>query len=117
MHHIAFDTDDIFATVDKLRAKGLALLPIPENYYDDLIARFGLEDDLVDELRRRHILYDRSADGGEFFHVYTQFFRGRFFFEVVQRVGGYDQYGAINAPVRMAAQAQAQRAPAEAFDL
>jgi 4-hydroxyphenylpyruvate dioxygenase len=117
VHHIAFDTDDIFATVDKLRAKGLALLPIPENYYDDLIARFGLEDDLVDELRRRHILYDRSADGGEFFHVYTQFFRGRFFFEVVQRVGGYDQYGAINAPVRMAAQAQAQRAPAEAFDL
>jgi 4-hydroxyphenylpyruvate dioxygenase len=117
VHHIAFDTDDIFATVDKLRAGGLALLPIPENYYDDLIARFGLEDDLVDELRRRHILYDRSAAGGEFFHVYTQFFRGRFFFEVVQRVGGYDQYGAINAPARMAAQAQAQRAPAEAFDL
>lgn len=116
VQHIAFDTDDIFATVDRLRQQGVPLLPIPENYYDDLIARFGLEDARVDELRRRHILYDRSADGGEFFHVYTQFFRGRFFFEVVQRVGGYDQYGAANAPMRMAAQTQAQRSPVEQLD-
>jgi 4-hydroxyphenylpyruvate dioxygenase len=116
VQHIAFDTDDIFATVDALRAQGLALLPIQENYYDDLIARFGLDDALVDGLRRRHILYDRAPDGGEFFHVYTQFFRGRFFFEVVQRKGGYDQYGAANAPVRMAAQAQNQRMSAEALD-
>ena len=108
VHHIAFDTTDIFTTVDDLRARGLPLLPIPENYYEDLIARFGLADALVDELRRRHILYDRTPDGGEFFHVYTQFFRGRFFFEVVQRKGGYDLYGAANAPVRMAAQAQSR---------
>ena len=117
VHHIAFDTPDIFSTVDDLRARGLDLLPIPENYYDDLIARYGLADALVDELRRRHILYDRAPDGGEFFHVYTQFFRGRFFFEVVQRKGGYDLYGAANAPVRMAAQAQSRRIPAEMLDL
>jgi 4-hydroxyphenylpyruvate dioxygenase len=116
VQHIAFDTDDIFASVDRLRAQGVPLLPIPENYYDDLIARFGLEDDLVDRLRSRHILYDRSANGGEFFHVYTQFFRNRFFFEVVQRTGGYDQYGAANAPVRMAAQTQARRPALEAAD-
>ena len=29
---------------------------------------------------------------------------GRLFFEVVQRRGGYDGYGAANSPVRMAAQ-------------
>ncbi len=115
--HIAFAAQDIFATVDRLRATGLALLPIPDNYYDDLIARFGLGDDMVDALQRRHIMYDRAPDGGEFFHVYTQLFRGRFFFEVVQRAHGYDQYGAANAPARMAAQAQAQRTPAAAFDL
>lgn len=109
VHHIAFDTSDIFATVDDLRSRQLPLLPIPENYYEDLIARFGLDDALVDQLRQRHILYDRAPGGGEFFHVYTQFFRGRFFFEVVQRKGGYDLYGAANAPVRMAAQAQSRR--------
>jgi 4-hydroxyphenylpyruvate dioxygenase len=116
VHHIAFDTPDIFATVDDLRARGLPLLPIPENYYEDLIARFGLDDALVDQLRRRHILYDRSPGGGEFFHVYTQFFRGRFFFEVVQRKGGYDLYGAINAPVRMAAQAQSRKMSVDALE-
>ena len=68
------------------------------------------------ELIRRHILYDRSPDGGEFFHVYTQFFRGRFFFEVVQRKGGYDLYGAVNAPVRMAAQAQSRTPSLETAD-
>jgi 4-hydroxyphenylpyruvate dioxygenase len=116
VHHIAFDTPDIFATVDDLRARGLPLLPIPDNYYEDLVARFGLPDALVDALSWRHILYDRAPGSGEFFHVYTQFFHGRFFFEVVQRKGGYDLYGAANAPVRMAAQAQSRRSLAEALD-
>jgi 4-hydroxyphenylpyruvate dioxygenase len=113
VQHIAFQTDDIFQTVDRLRRRGVPLLAISENYYDDLSARLGLEDDLLERLRSRHILYDRAADGGEFFHVYTQFFQKRFFFEVVQRSGGYDQYGAANAPARMAAQAVNQRDSAE----
>lgn len=113
VQHIAFEVDDIFSAVDQMRRRGVALLPIPENYYDDLTARFGLEDDLLERLRGGDILYDRSAGGAEFFHVYTQFFQKRFFFEVVQRKGGYDQYGAANAPVRMAAQAVNQREGAE----
>src|SRR4051812_42348054 len=42
VQHIALATRDIFATVDKLRANGVELLPIPENYYDDLEARTDL---------------------------------------------------------------------------
>jgi 3-dehydroshikimate dehydratase len=49
------------------------------------------------------VLYDR-ADHGEFLHFYTRMLGSRLFFEVVQRVGDYDGYGAANAPVRMAAQ-------------
>lgn len=108
VHHIAFATDDIFPTVAALRQRGVPLLAIPETYYDDLVARFGLADDVLHRLRRHNVLYDRAPDGGEFFHVYTHAFQDRFFFEVVQRVGGYNQYGAANAPVRMAAQAQLQ---------
>jgi 4-hydroxyphenylpyruvate dioxygenase-like putative hemolysin len=33
-------------------------------------------------------------------------FDDRFFFEIVQRTGGYQGYGAVNAAVRMAAQAR-----------
>ena len=36
-------------------------------------------------------------------HFYTATV-GEVFFEVVQRNGGYDGYGAANAPVRLAAQ-------------
>jgi len=106
VHHIAFSTEDIFAAVAAMRENGVSLLTIPGNYYDDLLAKFPIADELVDRLRQHNILYDRDGQGGEFFHVFTDMFEDRFFFEVCQRVNGYDQYGASNAPVRMAAQAQ-----------
>ena len=56
-------------------------------------------------LRTHNILYDRD-ETGEFLHAYTDPFDDRFFFEIVQRIGGYQQYGAANASVRMAAQAK-----------
>ena len=47
-------------------------------------------------MRRFNILYDRLRTG-EFFQFYTLPFEQRFFFEVVQRSGSYDLYGASNA--------------------
>ena len=111
VNQVAFATDDIFRAVLGMRQRGVSLLRIPENYSDDLAARLGLDDAFVAKLRAHDLLYDRDANGGEFLHAYTQTFHDRFFFEVMQRVGGYDQYGAVNAPVRMAAQARA--APAQ----
>jgi len=107
VHHIAFETSDIFAAVAALAAAGVPLLSIPSNYYDDIAEKFGLDFDLVETMRNHNVLYDRAGDG-EFFHVFTLPFDDRFFFEAVQRKGGYDAYGAANAPVRMAAQAQAR---------
>src|SRR5439155_3480564 len=77
-------------------------------YYDDLPTRFELAPSLVARMQELGILYDRAADG-EYFHIYTDTFAERFFFEIVQRVKGYDAYGALNAPARMAAQAQARQ--------
>jgi 4-hydroxyphenylpyruvate dioxygenase len=105
VHHLAFATRDIFAAARAMTAAGVCILPIPANYYDDIIARFELADDLADRMREFNILYDRS-DSAELFQFYTLAFDDRFFFEVVQRNGGYDLYGAPNAPVRMAAFAQ-----------
>ena len=47
----------------------------------------------VAALRDRSILYDRDERGGAFYHFYTAMFGRRLFFEIVQRVGGYDGYG------------------------
>jgi 4-hydroxyphenylpyruvate dioxygenase len=105
VHHIAFDCADIFATVAALRERGTAFVAISDNYYDDLLARFALDPALVERLRRLGILYDRD-DAGEYLHIYSASFAERFFFEIVQRKG-YDAYGALNAPARMASQEQA----------
>jgi 4-hydroxyphenylpyruvate dioxygenase len=84
VHHIAIATDDIFATMEQMRARKVALLDIPDTYLrrprDD--ARPSGRNDRPDA--RMSILYDRSATG-EFFHAYTHAFDGRFFFEIVQR--------------------------------
>lgn len=106
VNQIAFGTDDIFAAVAAMRVRGARLLTIPANYYAELKDAHGLEPALLARLQEYNVLYDRDAQGGEFFHAYTELFEDRFFFEVVQRRGGYSQYGAINAPVRMAAQAR-----------
>ena len=103
---IAFSTDDIFAAVELMRRRGARLLAIPANYYLELAIDTDLPQATIDRLREHQILYDQDGKGGAFFHAYTETFQDRFFFEVCQRVGGYGQYGAVNAPVRMAAQAR-----------
>ncbi|MBK5537274.1 bifunctional sugar phosphate isomerase/epimerase/4-hydroxyphenylpyruvate dioxygenase family protein [Pseudomonas sp. TH05] len=108
VHHIAFDCADIFAEVSRAKEAGVPLLDIPLNYYDDLAARFDFDDEFLSELAYYNVLYDRDAQGGELFHVYTEPFEGRFFFEVIQRKNGYVGYGAANVAVRLAAMAKSR---------
>jgi 4-hydroxyphenylpyruvate dioxygenase len=103
LQHVAFASHDALAAARRMAERGAPPLAIPENYYDDLAARIGLDADLIDAMRDLGVLYDRDARG-ELLHFYTPPVAGRLFFEVVERRGGYDGYGAANAPVRMAAQ-------------
>ncbi|KRE78877.1 bifunctional sugar phosphate isomerase/epimerase/4-hydroxyphenylpyruvate dioxygenase family protein [Arthrobacter sp. Soil762] len=100
--HIAFAVDDLVATARDCKARGLEFLQIPANYYEDLDARFGLAPGFLATLQELNLLYDRDADG-EFLHFYTATV-GSVFFEMVERRGAYDGYGAPNAPVRHAVQ-------------
>jgi 4-hydroxyphenylpyruvate dioxygenase len=101
LQHVAFACEDALAAARALRERGAPLLPIPGNYYDDLEARFDL--DFVDALRELGVLYDRD-ENGELLHFYTARVGGRMFFEFLERRDGYDGYGAVNSPVRLAAQ-------------
>ena len=105
--HIALATDDVVAAARRFRAAGGLLLAMPANYYDDLAARFEFAEGELETYRDLGILYDRDRYG-EFRHCYTRTV-GRVFFELVQRDGGYQGYGAQNAPVRLAAQHAARR--------
>ncbi len=64
---IAFATDDIFDTAAKLRRLGMEFLSIPPNYYDDLGARYGLDDAVLARMAEFNILYDEDA-GGSYHH-------------------------------------------------
>ena len=103
VQHVAFATGDIFATAAAFAANGFETLQITPNYFDDVEARFGLDPDFADRLRAANILYDRD-EHGEYFQLYGPNFGEGFFFEIVERRGGYRGYGAANAPFRIAAQ-------------
>ena len=100
--HVAFATDDVVTVARRAVERGLVPLAIPRNYYEDLLARFDLPAVEVETMAELGLLYDRDATG-DFTHFYTATV-GNVFFEVVQRRGGYDGYGAPNAGVRLAAQ-------------
>ncbi|MDQ3609255.1 MAG: VOC family protein, partial [Actinomycetota bacterium] len=86
--HIALTTHDIVATVEHLRARGVAFLPTPGAYYDDLPARVGTIDESLEDLRRLGILVDRD-DEGYLLQVFTRPLGDRptIFFEIIQRRG------------------------------
>ncbi len=100
----AFRCDDVAAVVAELRARGVPMMPVPDNYYVDLDARFCLAPELVEELRDHQLMYDREG-AGELLHAYTRPLPTNFHVEVLERRGGYDGYGSANTFVRLAAQA------------
>ena len=104
VHHLAFASQDIVRTFTVMSNHEDWILPIPPNYYDDLGSRYALADEELVSLRHLSLLYERDEDGS-FCHAYTDTFEDRFFFEIVER-RGYKGFGALNAVVRMAAQAQ-----------
>lgn len=108
VQHVALTTGDIFATAATMAARGFPVLQIGANYYDDVAARFGLAPDLVARMQAANILYD-ADESGRFFQFYSTTQPGGFFFEIVQREGDYQGYGAPNAPFRIAAQKRGAR--------
>ncbi|QYK41468.1 MAG: sugar phosphate isomerase/epimerase and 4-hydroxyphenylpyruvate domain-containing protein [Paracoccaceae bacterium] len=108
VQHIAFETKDIFGTAARLAARGFPVLQIGANYYDDVEARFGLDPALTARLRAANVMYDEEP-GGQFFQLYSASRPDGLFFEIVQRQGNYQGYGAPNAPFRIAAQKRAAR--------
>jgi 4-hydroxyphenylpyruvate dioxygenase len=112
VHHVAFSSADILRAAEEFQALRAPCLAVPSNYYHDLSARWGMDDAALDALQRRGLLYDREGQG-EFWHLYTDTFQDRFFFEAVCRRAGYAGFGTANASVRTAAQARRHPAAAD----
>lgn len=113
VQHIALASDDIFETSARLADAGFCRLPISPNYYASLQVEYDLSSDFTAQLKNGQILYDRDGRG-EYFQIYSVPVFNGFFFEIVERRGGYAGYGARNASIRLAAQQKHQTAVAGA---
>ncbi len=89
IQHLAFATDDIFATVDALKANGVEFQDSPDTYYDMIDSRIPGHAHDIGEMRKRRILIDGSPETGEglLLQIFTQNMVGPIFFEIIQRKG------------------------------
>lgn len=90
IQHIALGTDDIYATVEALRARGVPFQETPATYFEGINARIGDDHgEDVARLEKNHILIDGAPteDQGLLLQIFTQNAIGPIFFEIIQRKG------------------------------
>src|SRR6478735_5452260 len=89
IQHLALTTRDIYATVEKLRARGVQLQDTPETYYELVDGRVPGHGEDVERLKKNRILLDGSVerDEGIFLQTFTENLFGPIFFEIIQRKG------------------------------
>ncbi len=74
IQHLALATDDIFATVDALRANGIKFQDSPDAYFDLIDRRLPGHGHDVDQMRKRRILIDGAPEtgGGLLLQIFTE---------------------------------------------
>ena len=89
IQHIALGTDDIYETVDTMRAKEVNFQDTPDTYYDLLDERVKDHGENTPELKKRRILLDGAPTEGQglLLQIFTQNVIGPIFFELIQRKG------------------------------
>ena len=88
IQHIALTTDDIYGTVEKLRARGVKLQDTIDTYYDLVDKRVPGHGEDLDRLRQNRILIDGNVgDEGILLQIFTENTFGPIFFEIIQRKG------------------------------
>ena len=95
IQHIALGTDDIYATVDALRARNVEFQDTPDTYYEGIDLRVAGHGESVAALERRRILIDGSLSSGILLQIFTKNAIGPIFFEIIQRKGN-DGFGEGN---------------------
>jgi 4-hydroxyphenylpyruvate dioxygenase len=97
IQHIALSSDDIYRTVETLRAAGMCFLDTPETYYGRIDARLPGHGESVARLRDNRILIDGAPEqgGGILLQIFTETVIGPVFFEIIQRKGN-DGFGEGN---------------------
>ena len=89
IQHIACFTDDIYATVEKMRAQGVEFLDTPDAYFEVIDERIPSHGEDVPRLAKNKILIDADLETKKrlLLQIFTQNNIGPIFFEIIQRKG------------------------------
>ena len=89
IQHIALGTNDIYQTVEKLRASGMQFQKTPDTYYELLNSRVPGHGEDVAKLKALNILLDGAPTEGQglLLQIFTKDAIGPIFFEIIQRKG------------------------------
>ena len=91
IQHIALLTDDLLATLDRLREAGVPLMaPPPDTYYEMLDERLPGHGERVQDLRARGVLVDgTTGENGRrlLLQIFSEALFGPVFFEFIERKG------------------------------
>jgi len=97
IQHIALTSNNIYQSVDMLKANGIELLDAPDTYYEMVDERLPGHGEPLEELKKRRILIDGDLENkkGMLLQIFTQTVIGPIFFEIIQRKGN-DGFGEGN---------------------
>ena len=89
IQHIACFTDDIYATIEAMRAQGVQFLDTPNSYFDVIDERIPEHGEDVARLRANKILIDADPETQQrkLLQIFTKNAIGPIFFEIIQRKG------------------------------
>jgi len=89
IQHIALSTNDIHASVESLKKRGVRFLETPDAYYDAVDERVPGHGQDLDRLRKNGILIDGAPTKGDglLLQIFTENVIGPIFFELIERQG------------------------------
>jgi len=97
IHHLAFSTPNIIDTIKELGSGDVEFVSFPKSYYELLRSNDEFKDIDIDPLEELGILIDKEGDT----YLFQKFIkpmgdRPYFFYEIVQRVNGYNGFALKN---------------------
>jgi 4-hydroxyphenylpyruvate dioxygenase len=92
IQHIALSTEEIFETVETLRAREVKFLDTPDTYYDRVDARVKDHGEDLARMKKNKILLDgegvdKDHHEDKLLQIFTETVIGPIFFEIIQRKG------------------------------
>jgi 4-hydroxyphenylpyruvate dioxygenase len=89
IQHIALGSEDIYKTVEKLRANKIDFLDTPDTYYELLEKRLPNHGEKIDLLQKHKILVDGTTKPKRelLLQIFTKNMIGPVFYEIIQRKG------------------------------